>query len=119
MEKKISQLHETIHRLQEEQQQVTHMNSVLMSMVIQMFSQQMGITIPKEQLQAAGLSTDISRNAMKTKKDQSGSTQSVPQTNESLGMLMTLLNASKTTAKRHELPNNPAGQPSSSKPTNV
>ncbi|KAG0010512.1 hypothetical protein BGZ80_001428, partial [Entomortierella chlamydospora] len=32
MEKKISQLHETIHRLQEEQQQVTHMNSVLMSM---------------------------------------------------------------------------------------
>ncbi|KAF8953809.1 hypothetical protein BGZ46_003133 [Entomortierella lignicola] len=119
MEKKISQLHDTIHRLQEEQLQVTQMNSVLMSMVIQMFSQQMGITIPKEQLQAAGLSTDISRNAMKNKKDTSAAKTSIPQTNESLGLLMTLLNASKTQTQRHQLPETSTGQTSKSKPNNV
>ncbi|KAF9176414.1 hypothetical protein BGZ49_006293, partial [Haplosporangium sp. Z 27] len=79
----------------------------------------MGITIPKEQLQAAGLSTDISRNAMKNKKDTSAAKTSIPQTNESLGLLMTLLNASKTQTQRHQLPETPTGQTSKSNPDNV
>ncbi|KAF9343663.1 hypothetical protein BGX26_005398, partial [Mortierella sp. AD094] len=105
MEKKINQLNETIIRMQEEQQQTSQMNSVLMSIVIQMFSQQMGITIPKELLLAAGLSTEVNRNAMNSKKGTSTMTQNIPSTNDSLGMMMNLITqVSATQAKRHPIP---------------
>ncbi|KAF9343363.1 hypothetical protein BGX26_005859, partial [Mortierella sp. AD094] len=105
MEKKINTLNETIIRMQEEQLQVSQMNCVLMSIVIQMFSQQMGITIPKELLLAAGLSTEVNRNAMKSKKGTSAMTQNIPSTNDSLGMMMDIITQmSASQAKRHPIP---------------
>ncbi|KAF9368244.1 hypothetical protein BGX21_006713, partial [Mortierella sp. AD011] len=105
MDKKINQLNETILRMQEEQHQISQMNSILMSMVIQMFSQQMGITIPKEQLMAAGLSPEVNRNAMKSKKGTSPITQNVPPTNDSLGKIMELITQTLSSqTKRHPIP---------------
>ncbi|KAF9082306.1 hypothetical protein BGX27_004579 [Mortierella sp. AM989] len=119
LEKKITQLHETITRLQEEQHQVAQTNSILMSIIIQMFSQQMGMTIPKEQLLAAGLSSDISRNAMKSKKETDSKNGSAPPAHETLGLLLKLVSDTKTTTTRHQLPNSPSGSSSKPSPKNV
>ncbi|KAG0346574.1 hypothetical protein BGZ54_005185, partial [Gamsiella multidivaricata] len=107
LEKKVTQLQETIVRMQQEQQQVAQTNQLLMSIMIQMFSQQMGITIPKEQLLAAGLSADVSRNAMKSKRDPSTKTQDIPPANETLASLMTLLSTPKLARLNTQLPTNP------------
>jgi hypothetical protein len=113
MEKKITQLHETIAHLQEEHHKVSQMNTLLMSMVVQMFSQNMGITIPKEQLQAAGLSPEINRNAKKNNNSSSPTTPTLPQTNESLAMIMQLLcNQSQSTRQQHPLPQSSNAQSS-------
>jgi hypothetical protein len=110
MEKKIGQLNDTIIRLQEEHRRVSQMNSMLMNMMIQMFSSSMGLTIPKEQLQALGLGTDISRIATKGKKNEALEAQFIPQANESLALLMQILNNHQSDNKRHQLPNKPSEQ---------
>jgi len=115
MEKKIVQLQETIVRMQEEQHQLAQANQLLMSIMIQMFSQQMGITVPKEQLLAAGLSADVNRNAMKTKKDSTAKVQGIPPTNELIASMMSIFGAPKPVIPKSQPRNlQTSGQPSKS-----
>ncbi|KAG0196191.1 hypothetical protein BGX28_010454 [Mortierella sp. GBA30] len=99
MEKKMNTLMETITRLQEEQQKMAAMNQILMQMVITMVSNNMGMSLPTELLASAGLSTDLSRNAMKGKaKNGNGKgviVDGIPPTNESLAGIMALLPQTK------------------------
>ncbi|KAF9895662.1 hypothetical protein BX616_009122, partial [Lobosporangium transversale] len=118
LEKKIGQLQETIVRMQQEQLQLAQTNQMLMSIVIQMLSKNMGITVPKEQLMAVGLSADTSRSAMKSKKGQNSSGLAIPDTNETLAAIMALMGPPRAAEKTVPLPSKPVviiGQ--SSKPS--
>lgn len=109
MDKQITELQRTIVRMQEEQQKMAQTNQVLMTILLQVITQQNGITLPKELLAAAGLSTEVHRNLPKGKKDAAGVSASIPPTNESLAGLLGLLSAPKTaTGSSSGLPSRPS-----------
>jgi len=101
VDKKINQLTETVERLQAEQRQLVQQNSVLLQLVVTMMTQHLGVTIPAEQLVAAGLSADINRNAPKTKNGKSTAVQGLPSTNELLAKVMaTIVTVQNTKAEK-------------------
>ncbi|KAF9555306.1 hypothetical protein EC968_009017, partial [Mortierella alpina] len=101
-EKKMNELNTTIDRLAAEQQKLMAQNQVLLTMVISMISNHMGMSLPAELLQLAGLSGDLSKNAVKskTKSAGSGNAAGVLQTNESLAGIMSIITNTKAT---HEI----------------
>ncbi|KAI8595308.1 hypothetical protein EDD21DRAFT_359151 [Dissophora ornata] len=101
VDKKINQLTETVERLQAEQRQLVQQNSVLLQLVVTMMTQHLGVSIPAEQLVAAGLSADINRNTPKTKNGKSVQVQGLPSTNELLANVMTtIVTAQNTKAEK-------------------
>jgi hypothetical protein len=84
-DKKFNQMNATINRLLEEQERITSMNKVLMHLVIQMISSNMGQSVSPDLLEAAGLGSDICRVATgPTPKKGKGKAKDMLSINESL-----------------------------------
>ncbi|KAI1315835.1 hypothetical protein EDD11_000269, partial [Mortierella claussenii] len=61
-------LQETINRMDQRQRELTEQCSALTAIVLHMMQENKGSTVPKEMLQAAGLSTELHRNVTKADK---------------------------------------------------
>ncbi|KAF9276709.1 hypothetical protein BGZ68_009831 [Mortierella alpina] len=105
-EKKMSELKGTIDRLRSEHEELIALSRLLMKLVIEMISKNMGMSLHAEELVMAGLSGDPSKNAMKGKAKSvgSGSASGILPTNESLAEIMGIITANK---KVHVLPDGP------------
>ncbi|KAF9897712.1 hypothetical protein BX616_005108, partial [Lobosporangium transversale] len=77
---------------------------ILMSIVIQMLSKNMGITDPKEQLMAVDLSADTSRSTMKSKKGQNTSGLVILDTDKTLSTIMALMEPPRDAKKQYQYP---------------
>ncbi|KAI7816412.1 hypothetical protein BC939DRAFT_508352 [Gamsiella multidivaricata] len=82
-------LQETITRMDERQRELTEQCSALTAIVLHMMQENKASAVPKEMLQAAGLSTELHRNIIKTDKGKGKAVDTgIPGTHVSIDSLL-------------------------------